>query len=158
VRRTPAPAVPPLAERQRPGLSVTLTGPVHPNVCQSCAGLGQVRGMRYWRECDEWDKPTPTVVALCPTCSDRLITPHARLYVAIDHNEPVPGVMALCSLCRHRAGTRCTLARVHGGPGVIVTAAKPTVMFICGRGIGGALRHYPRPASACSGREEIASE
>jgi hypothetical protein len=155
VKRSPPP-VPSLAERQRPGLSATLTGPVHPNVCQSCAGLASVRGMQYWRECNEWDQPTPVVVALCPECSRRLIDPHHRLYLAIDHNAPVPGIMALCGLCRHRDGTRCTLAREHGGPGIVVVAPKPAIAFVrIAGGGGGCRRLYMHPPKACSGRDEI---
>lgn len=157
MRRAPAP-VPSLAERQRPGLSAMLTGPVHPNACQACGIMrGHVRDLRRWRECDEWDKATRVIVVLCAECSDRLIEPHARLYIAIEHNAPLPGAMDLCSLCRHRDGTRCAspLLKANGGAGLRVEYSRPSEMFIDGTGFHGCVRTYAWPPVACAGREAV---
>lgn len=127
--------VPPLAERQRLGLSQTLTGPKHPNACQSCGALEQtdllgvpetapVTHLTRWRECDEWDKPTLTIVVLCRRCSDRLIEKHARMYIPLELFRPFPGVMELCVDCIHRNGTSCQApaAKHNGGRGLKITS------------------------------------
>jgi hypothetical protein len=146
--------VPPLAERQRPGLSETLTGPKHPEQCQSCGGPATER----WIECDPWDQPTHTLIVLCEDCEERLIEPHPRLYRELEHNAPWPGAMALCVNCRHREGItcRCPLARWNGGPGMAVTCAKPVVYHWCGRSkggrrTGGVARSFAHPPTKCAG-------
>lgn len=90
--------------------------------------------IRRWRECDEWDKPTPVVVALCAACSKRLIDPHPKLYIPIEADEPDPGSMPTCVYCVHRQGLRCRspLLKANGGPGLPMVHPKPTWMHVCG--------------------------
>lgn len=151
---SPATTVPPLAERERPGLSATLAGPVAPDRCQSC-GAGEppvttdvdrvlerqgCLRLERWIECDAWDRDTPTVVVLCARCSARLIERHPRLYKALGPDTPHPGCMRICLDCRLRDGTRCTHpdAKANGGPGVRLGFDRPPVRgHVCGRGRGG---------------------
>lgn len=147
--------MPPLAERQQPGLSVTLTHLKSAVTCQSC-GIAGTAGLQRWRECDEWDKPTRSIVVLCDRCTKKLINAHPRLYVQLDLNEPAPGCMPLCVGCIHRDGNDCTHAdlKANGGEGLTLTFPHPTVMFITctPRRFGGNHRIYPGPVSACKGR------
>src|SRR5688572_33178922 len=91
-------AVPPLVEREKPGLSETLTAPKSPDRCQSCGApeptpngnvdatiqrFGLTGLLERWMECDPWDRDTHVVVVLCQRCSARLISPHPRLYKAL---------------------------------------------------------------------------
>lgn len=162
---------PPLAERQRPGLSHTLPYPRAWNVCQGCGAVGHedpkqtadwsgLVQLRRWLECNEWDEPTPVVVVLCARCEKREIDRHARLYLQLPIHEPHPGAMPLCEGCAHLEGLACRapLAKINGGPGLVITHPKPAIMHIlCARGRGGNrggwLREYSGPATACSGRE-----
>lgn len=133
------PAIPPLAERQKPGLSHQLPGPRAPNVCQSCSrgGLERSTGRRYI-ECDPWDKPTTRRVVLCAVCSDRLIKPHPLLYLAEDWWAPFPGVMPTCAACQFHDALRCTnpLLKANGGPGLRVHPYPGGRGILCG-GPGG---------------------
>lgn len=137
-----------------PKLSVFLEGPRHPECCQSC---GTAEGpLRRWREHDNEDRPTPVVVVLCKRCEDRLIEKHPRLFSPLDAHEPHAGSMALCVDCIHRDGVRCTLAQHNGGPGVLITTPKPTMIHVCRRGKGqrsGWMTWYPGPPKACDRRE-----
>src|SRR6185437_312395 len=140
-----------------PKLSVTLTGEIRPDRCQSC---GWDCDLARWQECDEFDHKTPTVVVLCLKCGQELIESHPRLYHRLSHYEPLPGSMALCGACRCRAGVSCTHPdlRANGGAGLRLTIAKPNVAFVCGRGsggkqVGGQRTIWPAPASDCAGRE-----
>ena len=149
--------VPPLSERQQPGLSETLTRDKCAIICQSC-GVPQVeRELQRWRECDAWDQPTRTIVVLCDRCAKRLIDPHPRLYRALDLHEPAPGCMLLCVGCAHRSGNDCTHPnlKANGGSGLSLTQAEPVVMHLCvsPRSQSGFHTIYPHPVSACSGRE-----
>ena len=141
-----------------PRLSETLTGPKHPNQCQSC-GLAPTDMvlLTRWLECDDSDREEPIVIVLCRKCSDRLIDEHPRLYRQLAPHEPMIGVMELCIECRHRDGVRCTnsAAKINGGPGLEVIFPKPTSAFVCRRGGKGGLTHlFQGPATWCSGREK----
>jgi hypothetical protein len=162
--------VPPLSEREKPGLSKTLTGPIHPLVCQGCGAeeptdgfktLLETRGARNemlqrWRECDEFDKPTRTVVVLCAKCSKREIDRHPRLYIPVETFAPEPGIMDLCVDCRLREGVSCKspLAKHNGGSGMAIDYPGHTVAhFNYGGGRGEFRKLYKGEATACAGRE-----
>jgi len=154
---------PPLSVRQAwPKLSETLLAARHPTKCQSC-GLPcteENHTLQRWRECDEWDKPTAVIVVLCRTCSDRLVEPHPRLYVAIERYAPAPGCMALCIACRFREQLRCTHPDLaaNGGQGLRIKFAHPSTMFLDGtrggRRSGWTARVYSHAPTACIGRVE----
>ena len=159
--------VPPLAEREQPGLSESLTGPRDLQYCQSCACVGILdhpsgTGLQRWIECDPWDRhdERSPVVILCPSCSRRLIEPHPRLYVALAPMEPRPGAMPICIGCPHLDGVRCgcPLARINGGPGMAVKAPRPTMMHVCRspRSQSGFVKLYSAWPRACTGRETLA--
>lgn len=149
--------LPPITDRQRPGLSETLTGPRDPRFCTSC---GSDRApLTPWREHDPHDQPIPVVILLCAVCSRQLIEPHARLYRALQPNEPWPGCMALCLECTRRNGLRCTHPDLvaNGGNGLAILIEPPMRMHVCrGRGRGGIVDLYTAPAHHCAGREAVA--
>ena len=129
------PTVPPLAERRKPGLSVTLTGPHAPTTCQSCRVSGLDRGSgRRWIECDENDHPTATRLILCDSCSKLLIEKHPRLYIGEDWWAGCPGAMACCEGCAFRDGLTCTspLLKARGGPGLPVLIGEGAKGILCG--------------------------
>ena len=153
--------VPPLAERQRPGLSETLAFERHPLVCQACGAdldpedvLSRFFPQR-WIECDAWDQKTATVVVLSRPCEGREIERNHRLYHEIEPRAPYPGASPLCADCPNRDGLRCALARAFGGPGVWMQFPKPSAMHIYCGGRGGRrsgwIREYSAHPSACSG-------
>jgi hypothetical protein len=148
-----------------PKLSESLRNQRHPHVCQSC---GVVRtldvgegALEVWRECDEKDQLTTTVVVLCHGCAGRLIEPHPRLYHREPPNKPIPGAIPhLCATCRHRSDLACThpALKANGGPGLMITVEPPIRGFWDGRGkdgrrTGGLIETYQRPASACAGQD-----
>jgi len=138
-----------------PRLSDTLTGPKHPNVCQSCGKETDVTdgiGAAPWQEHDENDKPEPIVVMLCRDCSARLIEPHQRLYRRLDVNQPWPGIISFCVDCWWWSGVRCghPRAKANGGPGVMLTVAAPIHTHLnMGRGKGYWLDVWRQPAETC---------
>jgi hypothetical protein len=140
-----------------PKLSVTLPHPANPHLCQNCQSGDFNLGI--WIEHDEADQPTSTLIALCQRCSDKIIEPHPRLYAQAPVNAPIPGAMSLCILCVFRDGLRCRMAKLNGGPGITVTAAKPLVCHIDGRDrktgkrFGRWIHDYSTPTSACTGRK-----
>jgi hypothetical protein len=145
-------AIPPLQDRQRPGLSQTLHFFPNPEECQSCGCAGE---LTRWRECDEWDKPTAVVVVLCAKCSKKLIDPHPRLYHQLQEHEPFAGSMQICLDCPMREGVSCTspLAKSNGGPGMEITAHGFGGFFCGSKSINGYHFLYQRAPSACAGRE-----
>lgn len=163
-------AVPPLAERQKAPLSATLPYVPHPNHCQSCGEhesadplktllntSGRIVPFTRWRECDEWDKPTMTIVILCPKCSKKLIDPHPRLYVPLELFQPFPGVMDICATCSFRSGVTChsPIAKHNGGTGMKIEAPEPVVAHVNrGRGRSGFIKLYSVAPTGCAGRRE----
>ena len=139
-----------------PKLSVTLPHLAGPSFCQNCRATDRVG---IWIEHDAADQPTAILISLCRRCADRIIEPHPRLYAEAPVNAPIPGAMAICADCIHRDGLRCRQAKVHGGPGITVTACKPFVVHIDGRDpktgkrFGRWLHEYSTPPSACTGRK-----
>lgn len=137
-----------------PKLSVTLPHKASPHLCQQCEST---RNLVLWIEHDSADQPTSTLISLCRECSDTIISPHPRLYAEAPVNAPIPGAMALCVECVHRDGLRCRMAKVNGGPGITITAAKPLVAHIDGRDPKTGRRwsrwihDYSTPPSDCSG-------
>ena len=133
-----------------------------PDCCGICGRTHDdpdVKRLEYWQECDHDDQPEPRWLILCDTCGGHVINPHPRLYIQANENAPMPGVMHLCANCVHRDGWKCRLAKANGGPGITITASKPQVAFIDGRGSDGKRRgwrqvFYALPPSACSGRKE----
>lgn len=147
---------PPLSERQKPGLSRTLTYQRHPEICQGCGEHQHDVQLRRWRECDAWDKPTRRVVVLCEPCSKREIDKHPRLYIALQPNEPAIGTMRLCIDCTWRRGVDCAHpdAKPNGGAGLKITSPKPIAAFLCP---GGLTRLWQPGTIECAGRTEAAS-
>ncbi len=145
--------IPPLAEREKPGLSETLTCSRQPDRCQSCDRQKDADALQRWVECDAWDKPTKVIVVLCATCAKRLVGAHPRLYRQLEHFAPWPGVMPLCVHCRHRDSLRCCHAdlKANGGPGLGIRYPSP--MTACGS--HGCEHVYPGPVSSCEGREVL---
>lgn len=155
--------VPPLSERQKPGLSVTLSAhPRRPDTCQGCGVTADPTdgiALRVYLECDEWDRPTaPAVlVVLCPECDARHIDAHPRLYKRLDPSAPNLGVMGLCMACDHRDGVRCTnsLSKGNGGPGMEVRYIRePVIAFVrCSPPSQSGRRVlFPGPPVSCAGR------
>ena len=153
-----------------PKLSEQLTRPRAPGVCGSCGEIELSPGSyaparaepapvphRRWRECDEFDRPTATVVVLCGLCSEKLIDPHPRLYHDILGFTPFPGTCPVCSDCPHRRGLDCTRAKLNGGPGVEMISPEPARVHIHRRGKGarsGWEEIYPGWPIDCSGKHE----
>ena len=160
--------IPPLADRQRPGLSETLPFRVMGlTACWNCGTAGELlgiddEGLRRWVEADPWDRydERSPVVILCGRCSDRLIDRHPRLYAPLAPMEPRPGAMPLCIGCHHLDGARCAcpLALINGGPGMAVHAPRPTMMHVCRspRSLSGFVKIYSAWPSRCAGRETLA--
>ena len=140
-----------------PRLSGQLEGPRSPDRCQCCAARWV--DLERWREHDDDDRPTATVVVLCRPCGKRLIDPHPRLYAKLDEREPHPGTMELCLLCRNRVGVTCPLALCHGGPapGVAIYPA-PSVFFVKASksSLSGPHVGYASMPKSCSRREVLA--
>ena len=157
---------PPLAERERPGLTVTLTGPRDLEHCHSCGRPGTLEAgerdeLLRWIECDPWDRHdhASPIVVLCPPCGSRLIEPHPRLYVQLLPCEPRAGAIPLCIGCRHLDGVRCAspLARINGGPGMSIKAPKPMMAHVCRspRSQSGFVKLYRAWPRECTGRETL---
>lgn len=152
---------PPIAERRKPGLSVSLPFPRRPDTCQGCGlCLAPLDGvtLEVWEESDEWDQPQhpPVLVILCAGCSRRVIEPHPRLYRQLDRNAPNLGAMALCVGCKKREGLTClaSIARQNGGPGMPIEYEKtPTRYHVRGGGFSGYRWLYSGPVIKCGGRE-----
>jgi hypothetical protein len=152
---------PPLAARQKPGLSETLFDR-GPRFCRGCGTVHtKANPLRRWLECDAWDQIPPPpgrfVVVLCSRCSDLLIDKHPRLYHELLPNEPFTGAMGICLDCPSREGTTCThpMAQRNGGVGVVVAIAPPTRMHLCGGRNAGLHAIWHKPADDCSGRPFI---
>ena len=134
-----------------PKLSETLAAPRMPGVCQSCGEEGR----RWWRECDDSDRPTAVLVILCNPCEKRLIKPHPRLYQSIHTPLPWPGAMEICAGCTLRDGLRCTEPRLkaNGGPGLPIAVPKGSQAHLnYGRGRGEWFTMYPYEPKDCQGR------
>jgi hypothetical protein len=139
-----------------PRLSRTLEGERHPEKCQSCGEPATA----IWAECNDRDQVQEIFVALCSSCSDRLIKPHPRLYHRLEEHRPYPGTMGLCVNCRHRRGLTCKHPdkKTNGEVGLEIHFPKPTPMHLnFGGGKGAWMNLYPGPATFCGGREESAA-
>jgi hypothetical protein len=159
----PEPIVPPLRERERPGLTETLTGPRDPLLCSSCASRHTTSNpLARWLECDAWDRipDRPVVVVLCKRCSDKFIEPHPRLYHRLDRFDPFPGCMAVCISCPARRELTCTspIAQRNGGPGLAYTwkdgaAPMHAHVRVSPPGRSGFRTFYPGRVETCSGKD-----
>lgn len=142
-----------------PRLTQTLPGPNKPGFCRSCGTTDAAgKALELWQEHDHEDKPEPRYLLLCPSCSDRLIEPHVRLYSMLHKWAPAPGAMDICAPCLNRTACLCVCkeAKANGGPGINITVSKPTTGFWDGRDkkgrrTGGRFMDFPAPPSACSG-------
>lgn len=138
-----------------PKLSQTLTNPAGPRSCMNCGANGFCL---IWREHDDLDQPTETLISLCEDCG-KIIEPHPRLYARLDVYQPIPGTMDICKDCIHRDGLICQnpLQKRLGGSGLPVQFPKPSVMFIDGKTGGkrwGRQEQVFRPGEiTCQGRE-----
>lgn len=141
-----------------PKLSETLPGPRSPRQCSSCGVGAEDAELTVWRECDDADRPTSTVIVLCPPCAGRIIEPHPRLYQATDisRGEPHPGAMPTCDDCSHRRGLVCgsPLLTANGGAGLPLRYPEPIRGFACRRGGGGGAFTSWRGPVECKGKEE----
>jgi hypothetical protein len=153
---------PPTAQLPWPRLTEELTGPRHPNLCQSCgaedrsAMKAEGIGTKRFEEHDDMDQPEHRIVVLCRACQRDLIDAHPRLYRRLDANEPWPGCMDLCLDCRHRTGVTCAhpTLKANGGTGLQITTRRPTTAHInLGRGRGYWTRLYPEAPTACARKE-----
>lgn len=155
--------VPPLAEREKPGLSVTLPFPRSLDTCQSCGLIADPSdsvALQKWQEADPFDRFTtggaqPVLVILCPTCSKMIIDPAARLYRRIDQWHPIPGAMELCHGCRFQKNLQCTHVwlKANGGNGLMIRFPKPGYAhFNFGGGRGEFKSMFNGPPSHCAGR------
>lgn len=166
--------VPPLAEREQPGLSKTLTFPRALDRCQSCGAEGDANArpemppsplfvsgsLQKWQEADPNDRFTaddgqPVIVILCADCSKRLIDPHPRLYRMLDAWHPIPGVMGLCHGCRFQKELTCShpWLKANGGKGLHVRFPKPAYAHLNYGGGRGEMKHiFHGPPSTCAGR------
>lgn len=142
-----------------PMLSKDLIHMRDPGVCQSCGARADLGAeLKRWREHDDQDRPTLTIVVLCDRC-ERIVAPHPRLYDPLDQHAPDPGSMPVCVDCRHRDGLRCLHpdATANGGPGVDLRYPTPHGAHILfgGRGQrrGDVVTLYLGPVE-CMGREE----
>lgn len=158
---------------KHPCLTETLTGPVHPNYCQSCGRrrfdieeAGEL--LTLWIECNDYDRPAASrKLLLCSAC-DRtdatgkplpvgvkkggLIDRHPRLYHLPTHNAPVLGGMSQCGGCKHRSALSCTnpQAKANGGPGMPIQVSHMSHLYY-----GGSKGEwvYNHPPGKCSGFE-----
>lgn len=140
-----------------------MPGERNPCVCRRCGGVtggdptgdGKMRILRTsvdrWQECDHNDKPEDKLIVLCNKCAKEIIEQHPRLYHKLTPNNPWPGAMAICMRCMFRDGTACLHpdAKANGGPGVMLTIAKPYHAMVDGRNYRGPLTIWPAPAEAC---------
>src|SRR6185437_9103151 len=111
-----------------PKLSVTLTGEIRPDRCQSCGWELIEPHPRLYHRLSHYE-PLPGSMDLCGGC-------RYRAGVSCTHPD----------------------LRANGGAGLRLTIAKPHVAFVCGRGsggkqVGGQRTIWPAPASDCAGRE-----
>jgi hypothetical protein len=159
--------IPPLVERERPGLSDTLPHrALGLRGCWSCGQLAALDDLQRWIESDPWDRrdvgTLSPIIVLCAACSKRHIEPHPRLYAPLGPREPRPGAVPLCVGCLHHDGVRCASprARVNGGPGLRLIGRKPTVMHICRspRSRSGWFTDYHSWPHTCDGREPTTPE
>lgn len=145
-----------MPDAEWPRLSLTLTGPWHPQLCARCGGSDD---LSRWQEHDALDVPEPVVVVLCVACALAVVEPHPRLYAQLDPYQPWPGCMPVCADCTLRDGTRCTspAAKANGGPGVLLTMPLPSTGFVHYRDARGRRRGKRRtlwkgPVTACKQR------
>lgn len=159
---SPLPNTPPLAEREKPGLSETLDGRRHPAYCQSCSARHAPENpVSRWLEHDPWDRISehPVVVVLCRACSKGLIDPHPRLYRELDAGHAFPGAMGICVGCVLRHGTACTSpkAKLNGGEGLQFTWKTPpryVHLKVAKPGVSGFRYLFDGPVLTCSDRSE----
>lgn len=149
-----------MSKQKWPKLSEELTGPKHPQRCQSCGGDEDndpddtIGAMQYWIEHDDQDKPTRTLIILCNRCAKVLIERHPRLYAQIDRWQPHPGKELICIACKHRDGIICKEATFNGGPGVHLMFPTPDKVHICRspRRLSGWHTFWRGPVSHCDRR------
>ena len=140
-----------------------LPGEKHPFVCQKCGGSdrqgfgnGLMRiSLSRWKEHDHHDKPEFKLLVLCNKCSKEVIEQHPRLYARLQDNQPWPGCMDLCLDCIFRQGVSCVnpKAQANGGPGVMITVAKPVTAMVDGCRYRGPMALWMKPPTACRERE-----
>lgn len=148
-----------------PRLSLTLPGPVQPQVCQSCGRHRIILpkfGLGLWQECDEHDRPTPIHIFLCISCNltrdaygqgnpreykRGLVERHPRMYIQTDLNSWIPGLMDLCSDCRWLDDLECKYPEPTERR---VTGPEPVVFHVSGSKAVRGWHSIPKPPEACS--------
>lgn len=123
--------------------------------CHLCGTTSAVDGLghRFFRECDEHDRPIAGADALLCVCASKAchkrVTDHPRLY---DDEPHTPGHMLFCGPCAYRRGVECTHPdlRANGGAGLMIRMSG-TFGYACGR--GGCRRLTPTPFE-CTGLVE----
>lgn len=152
-----------------PKLSETLTHPRNLEICQSC---GCKQALSCWREHDESDWPTHTVVILCDHCSNKIIEKHPRLYERVGFWAPIPGAMQICQDCIFMSKLNCShpnLEPVRGGRtdrrvGTTIDYPRPTMIYIdrrrprTQRRVGKNLIQYSGPPTACAEKKTAMSD
>jgi hypothetical protein len=145
-----------------PKLSQTLEGPRDPTHCQSCGAAGAIHDadesilkLTRWREFDERDHPTSTLVLLCEKCGKKLIKKHPRRYEHIAAFAPAPGAMPVCALCSFCSNLACRHPdlKENGGEGLQLNVPQPTKAHIKAGRDSGWINVWRGPVT-CEGREE----
>jgi hypothetical protein len=133
--------------------------------CQLCGyEKNDICEFRFWRECDENDKPEPyRILITCrkSTCYET-IGAHPRLYRELQWSTGQPGHFSLiCGECPHREGTRCIHPKLHanGGEGLTVYRDNSLAFTVCYHNeadpSGGlSCAHHGGPMTACEGLPE----
>lgn len=161
-RRKKQPAIPPIEERRKPGLSVTLTGPRDLRRCQACGGRHEeANPLIRFQEHDENDERTWTIVVLHRKCADPIIEPHPRIYRELAAGEHFPGCMSICFGCRHIKRLACSspASKRGGGAGLKFEWETPpnSIHLNFGGGRGTWIFQFHGPVKTCSGREDATS-
>lgn len=133
--------------------------------CQICGYTSdEIVGFRFWRECDDNDKPEPySILITCKSSEcDLIIDQHPRLYIELTWGTGLPGHLSLlCGDCTHREGARCTHPDLgaNGGEGLMLVIDKSLAFMVCyhdeNNEMGG-LRCQPHkgPFMKCAGLPE----
>lgn len=136
-----------------PRLSDTLPHLRAPDMCQQC---GEREGAMFrWREHDDRDQPTETLVVLCDTC-EAIIEPHPRLYSKLQRFEPCPGSNTMCLGCKFRVELSCKHPRLkqNGGDGLPIFSPRPGFMHINMGKKPHVMTWVWKEEPKCDGREE----
>lgn len=142
----------------RAAVPLSALRPPSPDTCSICGAHVDPCDLPalIYREHDERDRPTPTLVFLghAKECA-KALDDHPRLY---SRDDGTPGAFPrLCVGCAHRDGASCRHPdlKANGGTGLLVTFSDPLRgAILCGK--GGRIRPL-KTAMTCAGRSEPAT-